>query len=388
VSDPYAAVWRAALPYLRARKNDVHVPLSYGYAEELLARHPSADRDVVLLGILLHDVGWAIVDQEAILREGFGPGMMESDVRIAHEKEGARLAREILERLGYPADTVEHVVAIVDGHDTRRHAISPEDELVKDADKLWRFTVTGVCVSSEWFGMTPDVYVEERLVGEVLGQLFTPAAIEIAQRELAATRRLLRLDVLSADIYERIYAAAEPYWATRDNDVHVPEAYALCRTLLRWFPEADEAVVLPAILLHDVGYLEVPEDEQRVGLHDLEVARRHEIAGARIAGEILRGLGYDEERTRRIQEIVDGHDTRPEPLSLEETVVREADRLWRFTENGIRFGTAWRFPSDAETIAFFESKLDEWMLTEPGKRLAREALARSKAALLVAEGVD
>ena len=86
---------------MRARKNDVHVPLSYGYAERLLEAHPQADADVVLLGILLHDAGWAVVDQEAIYRDGFGPGMMQSAVRIAHEKEGARLARAILEPLGY-----------------------------------------------------------------------------------------------------------------------------------------------------------------------------------------------------------------------------------------------------------------------------------------------
>jgi hypothetical protein len=93
-------VWAAARPYLRARKNDVHVPLSYGCAERLLEAHPEADAEVVLVGILLHDIGWALVDQEAIYRDGFGPGMMESAVRIAHEKEGARMAGELLEGLG------------------------------------------------------------------------------------------------------------------------------------------------------------------------------------------------------------------------------------------------------------------------------------------------
>ena len=33
----HAEVWAAALPYMRARRNDVHIPLSYGYAERLLA---------------------------------------------------------------------------------------------------------------------------------------------------------------------------------------------------------------------------------------------------------------------------------------------------------------------------------------------------------------
>ena len=187
----YVEVWAAARPYMRARKNDVHIPLSFGYAQRLVEQHPEADADVVLLAILLHDVGWAMVDQEAIYRDGFGPGMLESDVRIAHEKEGARLARAILTLLGYSAALVEEVVAIIDGHDTRRRALSRNDELVKDADRLWRFSVTGVSVACDWFAKTPREYVEH-LVPQ-LEQFFTPAAASIAGAELEWTRAALRV---------------------------------------------------------------------------------------------------------------------------------------------------------------------------------------------------
>lgn len=192
----FAPVWRAALPYMRARKNDVHIPLSYACAEELLTHHPEVDREVVLLGILLHDLGWAVVDQEAIYRDGFGPGMWESDVRIQHELEGARLAREILPPLGFKPETVEHVARIIEGHDTRKEPISPEDELVKDADKLWRFTVTGISVACDWFKMTPAQYAD-RLEREIEGQLFSAAAVAQARASLEGSRRLLKLEVLS-----------------------------------------------------------------------------------------------------------------------------------------------------------------------------------------------
>jgi HD superfamily phosphodiesterase len=385
VTDPYAPVWREALPYLRARKNDVHVPLSYAFAERLLEVQTGADREIVLLAILLHDVGWAVVDQEAIFTEGFGPGMLESDVRIAHEKEGARIAREILEHHAYPHRVVDAVVAIVDGHDTRLHAISPEDEVVKDADKLWRFTVTGVAVSSGWFGLTPDAYAE-RLSNEVIAQLFTPAAVELARAELAETRRLLKVELLT-DVYEQIYAAAEPYWQTRENHVHVPASYGFCRELLEELPAADEAIALPAILLHDVGYHEVPEEDQPRGLAgaptgwDPEITRRHEVAGARIAGEILTELDYGEERIRRIQEIVDGHDSRPEALGLEDAIVKDADKLWRYTEEGIRASCSWLGRPHGEFMDYIETRINDWLLTEPGKRRAGELLARSRASL-------
>jgi hypothetical protein len=193
VSD-YGEVWAAARPYMRARKNDVHVPLAYGYAERLLERDADADADVVLLGILLHDIGWAVVDQEAIYRDAFGPGMMESAVRIAHEKEGARLARAILDPLGYAPTLVDEVAAIIDGHDTRARALSHNDELVKDSDRLWRFGVTGVSVACDWYRMTPREYAEH-LVPQ-LERFFTAAAAEIARAELAATREALRIEDL------------------------------------------------------------------------------------------------------------------------------------------------------------------------------------------------
>ena len=192
----YEAIWRASLPYMRSRKNDVHIPLSFACAEGLLTSHPEANQDVVLLAILLHDLGWSAVDQDEIYSKGFGPGMWESDVRKAHEKEGARIAREILEPLAYPSTLVEEVVLIIDGHDTRKEVLSLNDGLVKDADKLWRFTVTGVSIACDWFKMTPAAYAQ-RLELEVLPQLYSAAARDMAHQDLALTKQRLKLDFLA-----------------------------------------------------------------------------------------------------------------------------------------------------------------------------------------------
>ena len=193
--DRYAPAWAAARPYMRARKNDVHVPISFWYAQRLLERHPEADADVVLLAVMFHDAGWAVIDEERIYAEGFSVGDQEvdlaSDVRILHEKEGARLASEALGDLGEPPALVEEIAAIIDGHDSRRHALSRNDELVKDADKLWRCSVAGVGVGCDWFSLTPAQYAarQERQMPE---SLFTDAALEMAARDLAQTRAILQ----------------------------------------------------------------------------------------------------------------------------------------------------------------------------------------------------
>lgn len=190
----YDAVWRKAEPYMRARKNDVHVPLSFGWAQRLLDHHPEADRDIVSLAILLHDIGWYSIDMEDIIEKGFGPNMMQSDVRFLHETEGVRLCRPVLQETGWPEDTIQAVCEIIDGHDTRPTPRHLNDRLVRDADKLWRFSVTGVSVACDWFKMTPHQYAD-RLTQQT-AVLETEIGRHWAAAELQATRATLMLHLI------------------------------------------------------------------------------------------------------------------------------------------------------------------------------------------------
>jgi hypothetical protein len=184
--------------------------------------------------------------------------------------------------------------------------------------------------------------------------------------------------------YERIYRAAEPFWRTRSGDVHMPESYALAMELLVHYPDADPAVVLPAILLHDIGYFGLPEETQMQGLSgsprgwDADVTRLHEVEGARRAGAILAELGYDPELTERIVAIVDGHDSRKEALSLEDAIVKDADKLWRFTPSGVRICRRWVGQEPDAFMDYVESKIAGWMLTTHGATMARTILAATR----------
>ena len=190
----YDEVWRAASPYMRARKNDIHIPLSYAFAGKLVEAHPDADADIVLLAILLHDIGWHSIDMTDILDEVFGPNRQRYDVRILHEKEGARLAGEILRKTGWPEATIAAVCEIIDGHDTRREPLSLNDRLMRDADKLWRFTVTGLVVISDWFKKTPHEYIE--WCDRLLDDMETEVGRDMATRELAQTRATLMMHLI------------------------------------------------------------------------------------------------------------------------------------------------------------------------------------------------
>ncbi|WP_316226888.1 HD domain-containing protein [Bradyrhizobium sp. SZCCHNS3052] len=194
VGNRYDEVWRISEPYMRARKNDVHIPLSYAYARKLLAQYPDADEDIVSLAIILHDIGWYTIDMKDIIEKGFGPNMMQSDVRFLHESEGVRMSRDVLEQADWPEDIIVAVGEIIDGHDTRPYPRSLNDRIVRDADKLWRYTTTGVAVACDWFKMTPRQYAS-RLTAQ-LAVLETEAGRLMAEEALGETRAALMLDLI------------------------------------------------------------------------------------------------------------------------------------------------------------------------------------------------
>ena len=188
-------LWRAAAPSLRARSNDIHTPLSFLFAELILEAHPEADALVTRVAILLHDSGWSRVDASKIISEGFRGDWRTSDVRYLHELEGCNIARELLPALGYDDEFITKVTDIIDGHDTRLEHHSIEDAIMRDADRLWRFTPTGIGLASGWFGKTPHEY-RDQLETTTFAELITDRARELATAELARSVELLKLDVI------------------------------------------------------------------------------------------------------------------------------------------------------------------------------------------------
>lgn len=158
----HETIWDRAKPYLAVRDNDVHTLYAYGIGRALLAAYPDADPDVVLPAILLHDTGWSQVPEDDVLA-AIAPGAGRPDLVLLHEKEGARIARQILAEVGWDTERCEQVIAIVDGHDSRPAAINLNDALMKDADKLWRLTPHGVETVMNWFGLTREQ--AHRLIG-------------------------------------------------------------------------------------------------------------------------------------------------------------------------------------------------------------------------------
>ena len=185
MEETYARIWELARPLLNTRHNQQHTEIAYHCALRLLESE-EGDEAIVIPAVILHDVGWIQVPEE-LQPTAFGPKAKDKELNRVHEVEGAKLAREILEKVNYDPEKVEETLAIIDGHDSRREAISPSDKIVKDADKLCRFTHQGTSLNCQRYEMSFDEWYEF-LKARIDCWFFTRTAKEVAREELERRR--------------------------------------------------------------------------------------------------------------------------------------------------------------------------------------------------------
>ena len=142
------------------------------------------------------------------------------------------------------------------------------------------------------------------------------------------------------EILQRIWELAWPYQDKRGDRGHAEITLDYAKTLVR-LENGDGDIVIPAIILHDIGWSQVPR-AKRFLIFDgnareeekISARLQHESAGVELAGDILSKVGYPADLTEEILGIVAEHDTREEYLSVSEGLVSDADKLWRFSEVG------------------------------------------------------
>ncbi|MFM6848862.1 MAG: HD domain-containing protein [Terrabacter sp.] len=183
-----------------------------------------------------------------------------------------------------------------------------------------------------------------------------------------------------------VWKSVVPETRTRGNDIHLPISLAYAERLCRAYPQADARLVRVAILLHDTGWGRV--DESRIisegfggDWRKAAIRFEHEKQGCVIAREVLPPLGYDEQFVDDVCAIIDGHDTRHEAYSLEDAMMRDADRLWRFDPAGIALASGWFGMDPATYTDRLRAEIIPELLTEAGIAMATASLDRATALL-------
>lgn len=179
-----------------------------------------------------------------------------------------------------------------------------------------------------------------------------------------------------------IWKSVVPESRARSNDIHLPISLAYAERLCDAHPEANRLLVRVAIMLHDTGWGRVDEDRiisEGFGKNWRKAAVRfeHERQGCIIAREVLPPLGYDEDFVEAVSTIIDGHDTRKEAKSLEDALVRDADRLWRFDHAGIALASGWFGMDPATYCDRLAAEIVPELLTQAAIAMATADLERS-----------
>jgi HD superfamily phosphodiesterase len=173
--------------------------------------------------------------------------------------------------------------------------------------------------------------------------------------------------------YQRIFESAMPFLETRLNLPHTYIVYQFA-TLILQEEGGSREVVLPACILHDVGWSTIPEDQQLQAfgpaITDPGARRKHEVEGVVIATQILGRLGYNGSLIQRITEIIDGHDTTSNARSIEDAITKDSDKLFRLSAYGYRVDCERFQVNTQEYWPYLLKRSRDWFLTPTGKELA------------------
>ncbi|MBT4650939.1 hypothetical protein HOC13_00250 [Candidatus Woesearchaeota archaeon] len=107
------------------------------------------------------------------------------------------------------------------------------------------------------------------------------------------------------EIYQKIWELAKPYYEKgRPMDVDhiewmIEDALLVCQK-----ENLEDSLLLPLVILHDVGYAEVPKDNP----YNLDLRKAHMDAGAKIAKKILEKVDYPANKVEKIVYYVSVHD--------------------------------------------------------------------------------
>lgn len=187
--------------------------------------------------------------------------------------------------------------------------------------------------------------------------------------------------LLARDI--ALWHEAKAFLDVRSNDVHTLISYRLARALLAEHDGVDAATVLPAILLHDVGWKRIDPallgDAVGPNATRPDLVRDHEIHGVEIAGDILRRHHPEGVDIEAVLAIIDRHDTRKQATSEEDALVKDADKAWRFTPHGVATISGWFDYGTDEALAMLEDFVMPTMLTDAGRIMARAMLSAARA---------
>lgn len=144
-------IWNKSLEFQDTRRGETGHAECVAYFALKLTKLIDAEREIVIPTAILHDIGWSQLTKserslfyEVEIDPTSGKQVWERYepiLRARHQEQGVRLSEKVLGNLNYPQEYKKEILEIISQHDTRKGFLNSNDGIMRDADKLWRFTL-------------------------------------------------------------------------------------------------------------------------------------------------------------------------------------------------------------------------------------------------------
>ena len=155
----YLTMWELAQPYYKkGRSYDIEQVAWMMKQADRLTDLEGLNKKILLPLVILHDVGYSKVEIK-------DPNIKDKVTKKIHMREGARIAKEILNKVGYDQALTEKIVYYISVHDNwilddnSPYQESSEMALFNDLDFLWvTSNIDAFKVNAKSLNMTPEEF--------------------------------------------------------------------------------------------------------------------------------------------------------------------------------------------------------------------------------------
>jgi len=158
MKEMYRKILEKAIPYYKkGREGDVeHIRWLFDTIPKYVDES-EVDFDILIPVVLLHDVGYSKVPK--------GSNPYNLGIRKLHSEEGAKIAENILKKVGYPADKINEVKRLVLKHDNWAFGDSFADEPILSYfhcfDFMWMASEKGFDIVRKFLDKEPKEFYEQ-----------------------------------------------------------------------------------------------------------------------------------------------------------------------------------------------------------------------------------
>jgi len=158
ISQKYQKIWQLAEPILKKCRPDdlIHCKQAAELVADFIKKYHRGDPDILVPVAIFHDIGHAVILPEHFDRVS-GPNKLP-DSKLVHMLTGAKIAKDLLQKIHYPSKKIKEIVEIISTHDIEDKKLfnTENKKIFNDLDTLDRFSLARFRAIMRIFKWSPE----------------------------------------------------------------------------------------------------------------------------------------------------------------------------------------------------------------------------------------